>query len=373
MRSYHFAKHLMHQQYQVEMVTAHNKPAYQQKAVDGIAVHYLPVPYGNEMSFNKRFGAFIKFVWRAIWLSKRLTKPDLVIATSTPLTVGIIALWIKWVYKVPYIFEVRDLWPEAPVQLGVLKTPVFIRCARWLERLIYQKAAQVVALSPGIEKGILHRCSSAKTSMIPNMSDVDFFAQKGAEIHENKIFTIGYFGAFGRANDVDFVIDLAYECKKADIPVNFILAGGGALKAELEKKVKDLSLHHILMYPTQSRDGVKKLLAKTDAVIVCFKHGVPVLETNSPNKFFEGLAAGKLCMVNMRGWLEKLVKIHACGIYIDPDKKEDIPKQILPFIQDRNLLHQYQQNARRLAADKFDKSILLRQYSTLIDELITDN
>ena len=160
-RSYHISKGMVDQGIHVEMITSYNKEKYEQKMIGGIRVHYLPINYSNELSSTKRYIAFFKFVWAAIKLAQKLPKPDLYYATSTPLTVGIIALWMKWTRHIPYIFEVRDLWPEAPIQFGIIKSPLLKFLSLKLEKLIYKNAHRIIALSPGIEKGILNKFEKA--------------------------------------------------------------------------------------------------------------------------------------------------------------------------------------------------------------------
>ena len=113
LRSYFVAKGLVKRGFNVQMLTTHNKPIRETKIVDGITVQYLPIRYSNDMPFIRRYLAFLKFVFSSIRLCSKRQKSDLIYATSTPLTVGIIALWFKWKQNIPFIFEVRDLWPEA--------------------------------------------------------------------------------------------------------------------------------------------------------------------------------------------------------------------------------------------------------------------
>ena len=134
-RSYYLAKAFTEAGCKVEMITAHNSKYYLKKNIDGISVHYIPVFYDNSFGFYKRIYAFSKFLFLTLRYSGKI-KADYCYATSTPLSVGIIALWLKFKHKIPYYFEVRDLWPEAPIALGFLKSPWLIKAARFLEKKI---------------------------------------------------------------------------------------------------------------------------------------------------------------------------------------------------------------------------------------------
>jgi glycosyltransferase involved in cell wall biosynthesis len=365
LRSYFIARELAKRGCKIHVLTAHNQPRYEHKEIERILVHYLPVPYSNNMSFGQRHLAFLKFVFASIIHTYRLPKPDLVFATSTPLTVGIIALWLKWQKSIPYIFEVRDLWPEAPIRMGILKNPIVKKLALKLEKLLYKKASAIVALSPGIEAGIKKKYTGTPVTMIPNMADVSFYGSNTTSQKSSGILTIGYFGAFGMANNVEFIMDIARVCQHQRLPIQFILAGEGSKKEFIEKSIQQPDLKNIELFPMKNRFEIGDLMKQVDACLTTFLN-IPVLETNSPNKFFDGLAAGKLVVVNSGGWLRTLVEKHECGIYIDALRPEEFTEKMKPFLEDRTLLARYQQNARKLASSEFSKEALLEKAVLLV-------
>lgn len=378
-RSYHISKGMVDRGIAVEMITSHNREKYEQKMIDGIHVHYLPIHYSNKLSSIKRYISFFKFVWAVIRIAQKLPKPDVYYTTSTPLTVGIIALWMKWTRHVPYIFEVRDLWPEAPIQFGIIKSALIKFLSLKLEKLIYKNARNIVALSPGIEKGILNKIEKASISMIPNMADIDFFQEKAclsgrqaSKIHDppvgghvNEDFIIGYFGAFGLANKLEYILDVAKECQQKNLPVAFRLIGDGATKSKIKRKAIDMNLNNVETLSHRSRAEIKTLLENTDACFTSF-FNIPIFETNSPNKFFDGLAAEKLSIVNTKGWLRELVEQNSCGFYVDPNKPEEFPLLIEPFVKNRILLKTYQENALKLGKTRFSKEMLVQEVCDLV-------
>ncbi len=368
LRSYFIAKAMVDRGMEVEMITAHNRPGYENKVIEGITVHYLPVSYSNEFSYRKRIWAFMKFVRLANRFIKNLPPTDLCYATSTPLTVGLIAIRAKKIMKIPYIFEVRDLWPEVPVQLGAVKNPLLKTFLLRLEKKIYSHASAIIALSPGMEDAIRKTAPNHDIYMIPNMSDMAFFEGIGENEVRNSPFSIGYFGAFGRANHLLYLLEAAKACNDAGLSVRFALAGEGAEKEMLKKKSKSMELTNMDFLPLQNRDGIRRLMARVDACYTSFLNA-PVLEKGSPNKFFDGLSAGRLCIVNTSGWLRDLVERHQCGFYIDSDKPETFPSLIRPFLEDKELLKITQQNAKKLGSALFAREKLAGQVCEIIEEV----
>jgi len=358
LRSYFIATGLVEQGFKVQMITSHNASVYEQKLIEGIVVHYLPVQYSNEMPFRKRYYAFLKFAYKSIRHSKKLQKPDLIYATSTPLSIGLIALWWKWKRNTPYIFEVRDLWPEAPIQLGIIKNIFLKYLSRKLEKATYQNAQKIVALSPGIQSLINDQSLSFKTILVPNMADVQFFQAINQPRKNFNTFMIGYFGAFGYANNLDFIVGIAQSCQQERLNIKFLLAGDGSKKNYLKNTIERLSLRNIEIIPPKNRFEIRDLMTELDACLTSFLCN-PIFETNSPNKFFDGLAAGKLSIVNTKGWLKQLVEEHQCGIYVDPGKPENFPELIKPFLENRVLLGKYQKNALELGETKFSREKLV--------------
>jgi len=369
LRSFYIAKGLVERGHQVDMITSHNGPDLLVTSVEGINVHYLTVYYDNKLPPKSRYITFLKFAVKAIKYSGKLNKPDIAYVTSTPLTVGIVALWLKWIKNVPYIFEVRDLWPEAPIQLGIMKPGFIQRVAFWLEKTIYKNAAHLVALSPGIREGILATWRNTEVSVIPNMADIGFYIKNSAFSHKNKDLVIGYFGAMGIANGLMTVVAVAEICLEQNLPIKFVLMGEGSEREKLNQALIDKKLSNVELLHQRDKDEVANIMNRVDACIVSFLK-FPVLETCSPNKFFDALAAGKLCIVNTNGWLRNLVEENRCGFYFDPDEPGVFPSLIQPFLSDRQLLEEYQQNALNLGESHFSKDALVNSACDVVDRII---
>jgi glycosyltransferase involved in cell wall biosynthesis len=373
-RSYYLAKALLDGGHSVRVITSGNK-GYHHEDIDGIDIHYLPVRYENRFGFVKRVTSFFWFIAAAIRRPHLYKDADLIYAISVPLTIGIVALWIKRVFKIPYIFEVGDLWPEAPVQLGFIKNIVLKKILFGLERKIYMQARSIVALSPSIQKSILERTQDKTVHLIPNMADTCFYkpSEKSPLLEEKygtkNCFVISYIGAIGYANGLEFILHCAELTQHASIALKFLICGDGALLEELKSLAKKLCLSNVLFIPFENRDGVNEVMHVTDAIFVCYKR-FSILETGSPNKYFDGLAAGKLIVINFGGWIRKEIEQYQCGIYIDDPT--GFSKRIEPFITNPALLRQFQHSARTLAERKYSRILLSEKFLSVVTEKMPD-
>lgn len=359
LRSYYLAQALVKKNHKVVVITTHNGSGIRREMVEGIEVHYLPIPYNNRFGFFKRISSFLKFVFSIVKEAKQFKDSDVCYAISTPLTIGLAAIWIKWRYKIHYIFEVGDLWPEAPIQVGVIKNPVLKLILYRLEKSIYKRAKSVVALSEPIKESI-ERKVKKPVYVIPNMADTDFYTpEEKKPVLEKKFsvegkFVFSYIGTFGLANGLEHMLACA-QMVAAESRYHFILCGDGARRNALLKEAERLKLSNISFIPMQDRAGVKEVLNVTDAAFISYQP-LPVLETGSPNKYFDALAAGKMIVVNFKGWIKEEIEANACGVYVD--KTENFPEKILPFIQDQTRLGQYQHNSRALAEKTYARKAL---------------
>jgi len=360
-RSYYLAKGLIDHGIEVELITAFNESKARVAIIDGIKVHYLPVYYDNNQGFIQRLYAFFKFMRLARKKAREISNVDVCYATSTPLTIGLSAMRLKREQNIPYFFEVRDLWPEAPVQMGVIKNKYLKIYLKQLEKRVYKNASQIVALSPGIKEQIELEQPGKPVIVIPNMSDVDFFVPEEKQVEMEDLFdvkgkfVVSYFGAIGLSNHLEFLLAAANEALKSGLPIQIFIIGMGSQLERLKYLVRHFGLSNVRFLPFQNKYNLKRVLNITDAAYVSFARK-PILETNSPNKFFDALASGKMIITNTKGWVKDIVERDGCGFYYDPDNPKDFVEKITPYINKTDLLNRAQNNARNVAETQFAKS-----------------
>jgi glycosyltransferase involved in cell wall biosynthesis len=371
-RSYHLAKGLVRAGHDVELITTGNNPTYDQRWIDGIKVHYLPVKYDQKFIYLKRIWAFLDFVKKSKLLLKKLKRPDLLYISSTPLTTGLIGLWAKNKMAIPYVFEVRDLWPKAPIEVGAIRNPLLIRYLQQLEARIYQNAMSLVALSPGIANHLRTISPQSTLHLLPNFSDLEQFQPmpksdtllKKYGLEET--FTIAYTGALGKVNAVEELIDLAELAFQRNKNWQFLIMGTGSHREYLAQIAQEKGLENVIFIPFGNKASVNEVLSLADFAWISFAH-LPVLKTNSPNKFFDAIAAGKPVIINHKGWVYDLMKANHLGISCLPSKLDKAFAQLEELADNPEKILKMGGNSRRLATNYFSKELAISRLVYVLD------
>ncbi|HYN90388.1 MAG TPA: glycosyltransferase family 4 protein [Thermoleophilaceae bacterium] len=354
-RSYEFARRFVERGHGVRMVTAGKGS----RTVEGIEVVAVRGAYSDYMSATalsnaRRMLAFARFALGATLAAVRGPRPDVIYASSPPLTMALPGLVAAARWRAPLVFEVRDLWPEAPIQMGALRNPLAQRLARAVERWVYSRSTRVIALSPGIRAGV--RARPEKIALVPNAADLDLFrpAPQPAECR------ISYFGTLGEANDLTALIEAA----RALEDVTFVIMGDGKRRAVLERSAPS----NVVFRGTSSRkEEVAELAAESTACLTLFKD-VPVLATNSPNKLFDTFAAGRPAIVNMDGWMRELVEENAAGLYVRAGDARDLAEKVAWLRDNPDEAERMGRNARTLAEREFGRDELAARALAVLEE-----
>jgi glycosyltransferase involved in cell wall biosynthesis len=375
-RSYEFARRWVADGHEVTIVTSssrlseeYDRRLFAEGEIDGIRVRSVRVRYSNHMGAARRIWSFVLFTAGATWLASTSGKHDVVFATSTPLTVGIPGWLAAAARRTPFVFEVRDLWPEAAIQMGVLRrTGVLARVAKRLERFLYHRSEAVIALSPGMVAGVIAEgIATGRVHMIPNCSDLDLFhpGEKDRAFLEARgvpedSFVVGYAGAIGPSNAVEAQVPEAARelARRGRNDVVFLIAGDGKSLPELAQAVADLP--NVRLIGPLAKKDVPVLTRSADVLMTLFAD-VPILATNSPNKFFDGLASGRPMIVNSAGWTKDLVEENDCGFYVPAGDGIALADTCLRLADDPQARERMGSNARRLAEERFDRGVLANQ------------
>lgn len=389
-RSYDLAKGFVSQGYTVKIITATSNVQYKTQnrwtliEKEGLYVYYMYLPYSNTMSFFERTRAFFYFSWFSS-LKLLSFKCDLVLATSTPLTIGIPALIKNWRDKTPFIFEIRDVWPEAVIAIGAVKNRLIQKLLYRFEKLIYKKAAAIVALSIDMKRSVQSRYPQflqKDVLVVENISEISRF-QNGIKRPGNLLkeligfvprFTILYAGTFGKVNGIAYVIELAKETIKIDPGIVFVLLGNGAEKNNIIELAKYHGLlgKNVFILESVSKDALPQLYFEAD-MGSSFVIEIKELWANSANKFFDTLASGKPVLINYEGWQKDVIQKNNMG-YVLPAKltKKDI-NQFVEYTNNDDVIKAQRKNAFTIAMQDYSLEKALDKYNNLIEKITKHN
>jgi len=337
--------------------------------VDGVNLIIINSGDNNRLNFFYRsFKSFI-FSMISIFYVFRL-KYDIIISSSGPITVGLPMIIAKVFLKKKTVFEVRDIWPDGAIELGKIKSKILIRYLLKFEKICYQKADLIVAASVGMKNNINNKIKTKKIIVIPNASDIQLFSI-------NKSYPINYPSKISNHKVILYAgsLGLMDECKTAILAMegfekenlSLVFLGDGSERMELEHLAKQVNNPNIYFYGLIPKTEVVKWYSIASVSLVGFKN-LPILSTSSPNKMFDSFAAGVPIIQNTEGWIKDLINDYNCGYnvaYQNVEAYKKIYRHLLDFdLKDKSF------NAKKVAADLFDRDELSTNYLSNLSKLI---
>lgn len=380
-RSYEMARRMVRAGHRVTLITSTAMFPEQYRFdrsvtkldIEGIDVRALRVPYANRMSYRKRVAAFAKFAALSAAEALRTDRPDVIFATSTPLTIALPGIVARLWHRRPMVFEVRDLWPELPIAMGALRNPIARLAARALEHLAYRSAREIVALSPGMKDGIVRAgYPSQSVTVIPNGSDIELFRSSVAQdvnlpFDDDGRPLIMYAGTLGAINDVDYLVTLAASARRLAPECRFLIVGDGATRDKLVDYATTLGVLgvNLWMIPPVPKRAIPALFARSTVSASLFAD-LPQMWNNSANKFFDALAAGRPVLINYGGWQAKLLQESGAGLVVPSRDPDEAARMLHAFLTEPGAIQRASVAAAELAEERFNRNQLASQ---LIDVL----
>ena len=381
-RSYEMARRLVKKGHKVYMISSkhsHSEMKERNFSIEeGVHVWWLPVKYSNNMNFIQRIYSFIVYCIYAYIIGRKLNY-GLVLASSTPLTVAIPGIFLSKIRKVPFILEVRDLWPAIPIKLRIIRNVLLIKLSQYLERISYRLSDKIIALSYGMRDGIINTgINKSKITVIPNGSDIELFNINSKSdigfidrtdwLNTDRDIII-YTGAIGKINGLSYMAFMAEEMIKLNPNVLFCIIGDGVEKDKVNLLAKKLGImnNNFYMVPKMSKKKLPQILS-ISTVLTSFVINEKILWNNSANKFFDGLAAGKPLMINYGGWQADLLNEYDAGIVVSPDDPIIGAKKLNNLLQDKQRLHNMGQAGLELAKTVFNRNELYKSFENVLLE-----
>jgi len=355
-RHFEFARRLVRQGHQVTIVASSlnyqtGKPVNPQPRVgnqenwDGVEVVRAYTFPAMHRSFAWRIVSFLSFMLSSLVAAMRVHQVDVVWGTSPPMFQALTAWTVATLRRRPFLLEIRDLWPEVAVEMGVLKSRLLIWLARRMERFLYCRADQILVNVPFQDYLASRGVPPAKICFIPNGVDAALFA---APDDQNRIrhelgisnkFLVVYAGALGMANDIDTILDAAWRLRNQP-NIHFMLVGDGKERARLEGKARSMQLDNVTFTGAQSKSRMPQILAAADACVATLQD-IPLFRIAYPNKIFDYMAAGRPIVLAIEGVIRDVIEAAGAGIPVPPGSAADVSDAILK-------LHSDPQHARRM-------------------------
>lgn len=378
-RIYEFSKEWIKQGHEVTVVTSiysksdlEAKNFLETQYFDDIEVKIINIKIDNKQPKLKRVYTFLMYSIISSWYALRL-KADLVIASSGPITVGLPGLIAKYFTKKKLVYEIRDLWPEIPIELGIIKNSTIKYFARELEKNLYKNASLVVGLSEGMKDYVVSKFGHKNVISVTNAANLKLFSSKKKFPNIQKLkkddFYVIYTGNIGEVNNSFWLVDTARILKKRHKDdIKIVLVGEGQQKEQiLEIKDKE-SLHNLIYFDLMKKEDLVAYIQYAKASLVPLRPN-PILDTSSPNKFFESLAAGVPVIQTTNGWIKDYVSVHNVGFTVDGSRPEALAELLIRLKNDEKQLLFIKANAKKRATLDFDQTILANKYLEALKKL----
>lgn len=382
-RHYEFARHLVQHGHQVTVLAGTRSyltgeslhTPRRQLLEPGLEVVRCWVLGGRNRGAAWRTVGFLSFALSAVWRGLRLQGIDLIWGTSPPLFQGWSAWALAAVKRVPWLLEIRDLWPEFAIAIGTLRSPLLISLSRWLERFLYRRAPRIALNSPGFTEYVEQAgAEPGKLVAVPNGVDTEQFAveAEGGPLRQahglHGKFIALYAGAHGMANDLWQVLQAA-EGLKQDPGIVFVLLGDGAEKQALVEHVRAHRLGNVLFLPPAPKDQVPSILAEADCGIATLKP-LEMFTTTYPNKVFDYLAAGKPVVLAIDGVIRRLVEEAGAGLYVQPGDSAALGQAVRRLRDEPELAGQMGRQGRQYVVERYDRKLLAERMQSVLEALV---
>ncbi len=350
---------------------------------ENLTVYRCHVSEAYNVSFLGRLWAYFSFVYSGLWcgLFKARKKYDLVLVTSPPLFVGWIGYVVSRFKRIPFVFEVRDLWPESAIDTGVLRNKLMIKLSYWFEAFIYKKAVLINTLTPAFEEKLVSNKNvpREKVIMIPNAADFRMAAQVQQNFDREAFRdehsfgnnqVIIYVGAHGVANHLIQLVDVAEAIQ--ELPVLILSIGAGMQKEMLLTEVEKRKLSNIRFLDPVSKEEVYKYILASDIGTSVLKK-VDTFKTIYSNKTFDYMSCRKPILMVIDGVSRKLVEEAQAGYYVEPEDTLDFAAKIKKYLDNPDQLSIHGNNGYEYAQENFDRGYLAEKYISSLEECVKLN
>jgi len=342
------------------------------ETIEGVTILRAFTYNALHKSFVHRVFAFLSFMVSSFFTGLAVRGVDVVWGTSPPIFQGLTAWALARLKRAKFMFEVRDLWPDFAVAVGVLKNPTLIKMSLWLEGFLYRHADRMAVNSPGYVKHVLER-GAKSVELIPNGADPEMFnpSDRGEAFREanglGDKFVVIYAGAHGISNDLGTVLECA-EILGQNPTIHFVFLGDGKEKANLQARTNELGLKNVSFLPSVPKREMSAALAGSDACIAILKP-LEEYKTTYPNKVFDYMAAGRPVVLAIEGVIREVVEEADCGVFPRPGDAQDMANAIQFLEAGRGHAASMGRNGRLYLEENFSRESLAEKLCSLFEDM----
>ena len=358
--------------YQTGQRTVERHGVFTEQMIDGVRVLRSYIYPTLHRSYFWRIVSFFSFMFSSVWTALSVKDADLIMGTTPQIFQAVSAWFVAFVRNKPFLLEVRDLWPEFGISMGVITNPILISLTRWLEKFLYARATHILVNSPAYKEYMVAKGVPAnKITYIPYGTDVDMFnpSVDGLAVRkrlglEDK-FVVLYAGALGQANDIYTVLCAAKHLNDEN-QIRFVFWGDGKERPNLQSEAERLNLENVIFAGVCPKKEMPFVIASSDVCLAILQN-VPMFRTTYPNKVFDYMAAARATVLVIDGVIREVIESSNGGVFVEPANHELLAKTILELSKDPQRVRQMGVNARAYLVqhldrrDKLDETLLLLQ------------
>jgi glycosyltransferase involved in cell wall biosynthesis len=335
------------------------------------------LPFPNRKPYERLLN-YGSFCLSAASTGMFLSQPDVVIATSPQLLVGLAGWWLARWKRVPFILEVRDLWPESLAAVGAAhENSLLYKALGSMARFLYRACDRIVVVTPSFEQHLVEKCQvpPEKISVIENGVDAELFnphaerAEIRAALHADGKCVVSYIGTMGMAHGLQTVVEAASQLQYSAPDVLFLFVGEGAEKEKIVSSVRNRELTNVRFVDQQSREDIPAYICASDVCLVPLKKS-ELFTTVLPSKMLEFMACARPVIVGVDGLARRIVQETNAGIFVEPENAKDLASAIRRLAGDPALCKMLSRNGRRYILQSFTRRRTAEAYMGVLEGLL---
>ncbi len=334
------------------------------------------LPFPNRKAYERILN-YASFCVSAACTGLFLPRPDVIIATSPQLLVGLSGWWLSRWKRVPFVFEVRDLWPESLAAVGVANSHSLLhRTLAKIAQFLYRRSDRIVVVTPAFEDYLVehYRVPREKISVIENGVETQLFspdagARLRAEWAAEKKFVVSYIGTMGMAHGLETIIAAAAQLQSTNRDVLFLIVGEGAEKEKIVSLARERGLSNLRFVGQQPRENIPAYIGASDVCLVLLKKS-DVFKTVIPTKMLEFMSCARPVILGVDGQARKILEDARAGLIIEPENSEALVSAIRHLAANREDGRQLGRNGREYIVREFSRRQTAEKYIRVLEKLL---